>query len=191
MKPKNKFWELIGMDFQAAIDPSIIDFSDLRFKNDTSLHHFERWYFTGGLRYDMEGEIRTRLDLASLAFNLFEYAGVIADGVFAQIFEKYANDDVQLHPIRNTNSGKKFFYINITKRLDCIDFHSSKIDRNPITGKPFAAREIVIDERRVGSAQIFRMTHFTAKTILSVGLRERLLEAGPIRGSHFMPLKSG
>ena len=74
-----------------------------------------------------------------------------------------------------TNS--KFYFLNILDNIDAINFQESLlVEIIPDTKILSEVEKLVLDDFKIGSRQIFRLTHFSAKIIISQDLKNKLEE---------------
>jgi hypothetical protein len=117
------------------------------------------------------------LDFCHAAFSI-----PIVDARIASVFSELAPNDVQLIPVEIGSQPKRYFILNATRLLKCIDDEASEEVRywKPEDGVPekvgtyFSVFGMRIDPTKSGDAKVFRTWGWTGALIVSEDIKQAL-----------------
>ncbi|WP_224372446.1 imm11 family protein [Hyalangium versicolor] len=120
----------------------------------------------------------------------FMFAGVesvpIINEAVAHVFRAIAPDDVQLFPVTVEGDPERYFIVNASRTIDCIDEASCReVHRygqdDPVPERRGAYRWIYglrIDPSKTDGARVFRPKRFTTALIVSGEVKDALERVG-------------
>ncbi|RKH61841.1 hypothetical protein D7W81_23200 [Corallococcus aberystwythensis] len=118
------------------------------------------------------------------------FAGVerspIGTEAAANVFRTHAPNDVQLFPITVEGESARYFIINATKTVDCIDEAKCREVQHHTENDPFPEHAgeyrwiygLRIDPSKVGGAHVFRPRKFKTAFIVSEEIKAALEAVG-------------
>ena len=100
---------------------------------------------------------------------------------FRIAIESIAKDGYELYPVEVIGSNSRFWIINVTTQIDCVDESSSKFTKfGPGTSRPDLPNnyscffKLIIDKKGIES-HIFRIKNFVQGLIVSEEIRNKLI----------------
>lgn len=110
--------------------------------------------------------------------------GILSDAA-ARFFHATVPNEIQLFPIAIEDISERYFALNVTSLVDCVDWERSTTIRDGKGGRSLC--DVVIDSARVRGHRIFRIN--VVSTIVTEEFRLLAMNSGLI-GMQFMPIKS-
>jgi hypothetical protein len=189
-----EFWrvdheDMFQLDHMGIKKAEFVDFSQVELLDKTTDEYFWKYCFMSGRPMKLRGTIALRSLPAGFALTLFCNVGLMAAPDIAQSFKELVGDQVQLFPVTYHDDPERFFYINMMKMFDCVDFERSGAEYNS-KGRPYSIKKLVLRKAAIDPhVDIFTMTFLTGTVIIRDRLRRELLKRHDIRGSVFTPLE--
>ena len=149
----------------------------------------EPWMFADGRVLPDPGPLKARIahpgEKRTFIFSAIEKAPVVSEAV-ANVFRTLAPDDVQLFPVTVDGAPERYFIVNVTKVVDCIDEARSREVHRYTEEDPFPESVgeyrwiygLKIDPSKTECAQIFRLTKFKTAFIVSEDIKNALDRVG-------------
>ncbi|MFY0574676.1 imm11 family protein [Cystobacter fuscus] len=149
----------------------------------------EPWMFTDGRVLPDPGAIKAQISHPGTR-RMFVFAGVeetpIGSEVVANVFRVLAPNEVQLFPVSIEGESERYFVVNATKVVDCIDEagcrevqHYDEDDPSPeYPGEYRWIYGLRIDPARTEGAQVFRLKKFKTAFIVSEDIKNALERVG-------------
>ncbi|RKG57784.1 hypothetical protein D7V80_39370 [Corallococcus sp. CA054B] len=118
-------------------------------------------------------------------FSVIEKAPIVSEAV-AKIFKTLASDNVQLFPVLIDGEPERYFVVNATKVIDCIDearcrevHHYDEDDHPPeLEGEYNWIYGLRIDPSKTEGAHVFRPKRFKTAFIVSEDVKSALEAVG-------------
>jgi hypothetical protein len=175
--------------FKLADDIEIIGRWELGTPVDSEGKQLGSSVFLNGEPVDVNGQLHVPLSAQGtpLDFSLADVGAIpVVHEKVADVLARLARDDVQLIPVRVGSRPERYFLVNVTRLVKCIDDQASGRVRywRPEDGFPervgtyFSVSGMRIDTTRVGSAQMFRTWGWHIALIVSENIKAELERVG-------------
>jgi hypothetical protein len=146
------------------------------------------WQFTEGRPVQIQGKLKMPLRVTGRPLD-FTLAGLdipVVNSQVASLFTEMAPDDVQLLPVEVEGQTERFFILNATRLVKCIDDRASEEVEYwmPEDGRPEKTgtyRNVVgmrLDPTQVSDARVFRTWGWTVALIVSEDIKMALEHIG-------------
>jgi hypothetical protein len=148
----------------------------------------EPWMFADGRVLPNPGPLKVQISHPGEK-RTFVFAGVeetpIGSEAVANVFRTFAHNDVQLFPVSIDGEVGRFFAINVTRVLDCIDEerclevqHYSEGSFPEFAGEYRWIYGLRIDPAKTEGAHVFRLKKFKIAFIVSEDIKNSLERVG-------------
>jgi uncharacterized protein DUF1629 len=148
----------------------------------------EPWMFTDGRVLPDPGAITARISHPGTR-RMFVFAGVeetpIGSEVVANVFRVLAPNEVQLFPVSIEGESERYFVVNATKVVDCIDEarclevqHYPEGSFTEYAGEYRWIYGLRIDPAKTEGAHVFRLKKFKTAFIVSEDIKNALERGG-------------
>jgi len=149
----------------------------------------EPWMFSDGRVLPEPGPIKALISHPGEK-RTFVFAGVestpTVNEAVANVFRTIAPTDVQIFPVLIEGESERYFVINVTKVVDCIDEARCQEVQHYAEDDPFPEYEgeyrwiygLRIDPSKTEGAQVFRLMKFKTAFIVSEDIKNALERVG-------------
>ncbi|ATB37475.1 hypothetical protein CYFUS_002897 [Cystobacter fuscus] len=132
----------------------------------------------------MKAQISTPGEKRAFVFSVIEKAPIASQAI-ANVFKTLAPDEVQLLPVSIEGESERYFVVNATKVVDCIDEagcrevqHYPEGSFTEYAGEYRWIYGLRIDPARTEGEQVFRLKKFKTAFIVSEDIKNALERVG-------------
>ncbi|WP_395847161.1 imm11 family protein [Cystobacter fuscus] len=151
----------------------------------------EPWMFGEGRLLPDPGPIKAQVahpgEKRAFVFSVIEKVPIVSEAV-ANVFRTLAPDDIQLFPVTVEGESERYFIVNATKVVDCIDeancrevHHYTEEDPFPeYAGEYRWIYGMRIDPSKTEGVRVFRPKRFKTAFIVSEEIKDALERVGSL-----------